>query len=210
MINLVGIMKELSARRPIFHSEADFQHAFAWAIHKTAPDTDVRLELPLETHGRQVHVDIWLSRPGASMAIELKYKTRGLATRIGQESFHLKDQAAQDLARYDLMKDVLRLEQLSAAFPSTTGLAVFLSNDSAYWKRPTSPASVDAQFRIHEGRELAGTLQWGAGASPGTARGREEPIRLAGNYRLNWNDYSRVASGSYDLFRYFAIPVLLS
>lgn len=200
-------MKDLSAQRPIFHSEADFQHALAWSIHKTFPDADVRLEFPLEVGGRQFHVDIWVSRPGASLAVELKYKTRRLTTRIAQESFRLKDQAAQDLARYDFFKDVYRLEQVSRKSPTTTGLAIFLTNDSAYWNRPTRQAPVDAQFRIHEGRIASGTLTWGVGASAGTVRGREEPIRLAADYRLAWIDYSKVPSRSYGVLRFLVLDV---
>ena len=208
MIDVSALMKKLSAERPVFHSEADFQHAFAWALHKQHPEFSLRLEFPIEVQGRLIHIDIWASRPGAACAIELKYKTRVLTARINQEAFHLKDQAAQDLARYDLMKDIWRLEQLASPAQDTTGLAVFLSNDNAYWKRSDIPTSADAAFRIHEAREVGGSLQWGVRASQGTTKGREEAIDLRATYRLSWNDYSRVASSSYDTFRYLALSVV--
>lgn len=37
-------MARLAARRPIFHSEADFQHAFAWQVQIDHPDARIRLE----------------------------------------------------------------------------------------------------------------------------------------------------------------------
>ncbi len=40
------LMADLAAHRPIFHSEADFQHALAWQIHEAMPDCEIRLEWP--------------------------------------------------------------------------------------------------------------------------------------------------------------------
>ena len=31
--DLIDILKTLAVRRPVFHSEANFQHALAWIIH---------------------------------------------------------------------------------------------------------------------------------------------------------------------------------
>ena len=31
MIEIADVLNELSERRPVFHSETDFQHALAWA-----------------------------------------------------------------------------------------------------------------------------------------------------------------------------------
>ena len=44
MIHLYDVLRSLSCQRPIFHSEADFQHALAWLIHLQHPDAIVRLE----------------------------------------------------------------------------------------------------------------------------------------------------------------------
>jgi hypothetical protein len=44
-----GAMNRLALRRPVFHSEADFQHGLAWQIQLDHPDARVRLETrPLE------------------------------------------------------------------------------------------------------------------------------------------------------------------
>ena len=37
MLDIHQIMADLAKRRPVFHSEADFQHALAWLIHETRP-----------------------------------------------------------------------------------------------------------------------------------------------------------------------------
>ena len=67
-IDIVGLMSALAARRPVFHSEADFQHALAWELHTRLPALDVRLELPVEASGKALHLDLWLSAPGRAVA----------------------------------------------------------------------------------------------------------------------------------------------
>ena len=65
--------------------------------------------------------------------------------------------------------------------PCKAGYAVMLTNDSSYWKVPGRSDTVDADFRVHEGREISGALAWAARTGPGTMKGRESPIRLQGS-----------------------------
>lgn len=46
-LDIEKCMKSLSEKRPIFHSEADFQFALAWEIQKEYPKANVRLEYPI-------------------------------------------------------------------------------------------------------------------------------------------------------------------
>ncbi|RMD66661.1 hypothetical protein D6833_01215 [Candidatus Parcubacteria bacterium] len=207
MVVVREILTSLEKKRPIFHSEADFQHAFAWEIHQRLPDASIRLELPIFIGHRALHLDIWVATKGAGFAIELKYKTRALKVQLGEEHFRLKNQSAQDIGRYDFIKDIQRLEQVVAKRENTVGYAIFLTNDSAYWAGKTQRQTVDADFRLYQGRILEGTLQWGAGASEGTKRSREEPLTLCGRYTVNWQRYSEVSNESYGLFRYLAIEI---
>jgi hypothetical protein len=133
MISITDVMAALAVQRPIFHSEADFQHAFAWGIHRKLPDALIRLERPLAPMDNQLHLDVWAAHKSAVLAVELKYKTRGLSIRIDDEQFALKDQAAQDISRYDYVKDIRRLEQMIAGQKDAVAYAVLLTNDSAYW-----------------------------------------------------------------------------
>ncbi len=208
MINISQVLTSLASQRPVFHSEADFQHAFAWEIHRQLPAASIRLEFPLQLQGNSIHLDIWATQKKLALAVELKYKTRALSVRVGDEKFTLTDQSAQDLGRYDFMKDTQRLEKIVARpSPNTVGYAILLTNDSAYWARSRNSQTVDADFRIEEGRIVHGELKWGAGASEGTKRGREKPLRLSGHYNTTWVDYSRPSTGSYGTFRYTAVEV---
>ena len=203
--NLLGIIDRLSSLRPIFNIEADFQHALGWEFQKKFPDWSVRFEHKPTNLKDRIFVDLWI-KGDQTYAIELKYKTRKLDVNVKGESFNLLDQAAQDLGRYDFLKDIERLENIVSIHDNVKGYAIILTNDSAYWKSPATE-TIDAEFRIHEGRILNGELAWGTEVGAGTMRGREKPIKLTGTYKLSWKDYSQVSSTSYGKFRYLLLEI---
>jgi len=207
-IDIRLVLHELAAKRKLFHSEADFQHALAWGIHERYPDCSIRLEFTPSEPSPRLHVDIWVAHAGTVTAIELKYKTRLLRADVDGDAFHLTSHAAEDLGRYDFLKDVCRLERITSA-RGATGYAVLLTNDSAYWVSARGNDTVYAAFQIHEGRHLEGTMSWASHAGAGTMRGREEPIQLQGRYEAHWENYSQVQpiSMPYSRFRYLLIEV---
>jgi len=208
VLEISEVLSSLAKQRPVFHSEADFQHAFAWEIHQRLPsDALVRLELPVQVRQQFLHIDVWVVYQNATLAVELKYKTRRLTVHIGNEQYRLKDQSAQDISRYDFLKDVQRLEQVVAVHPNSIGYAVLLTNDSAYWKKPVNHSTVDADFRLCDGRVVEGVLAWGVNASDGTKKDREQSLELQGKYQLRWSDYSYPSSGSYGEFRSLVVKV---
>jgi len=207
MIDVHSVLSDLAVTRPLFHSEADFQHAFAWQLHERDPDLQVRLEYRRSVLGDRMYLDVWATKADAGVALELKYKTRRLSLNVAGEWFDLADQSAQDIGRYDAIKDICRLEKLTTTGPHVSAFSVLLTNDSAYWASPRGNNTVDAGFRLHEGRVLCGECVWGAAASAGTTRTREAPLRLSGQYAIRWSDYSRVSDDRYGAFRYLALAV---
>ncbi len=207
MIDMDGLMGSLADSWKVFHSEADFQHALAWHIHQAMPESQVRLEVDvMQVEHQRRFLDIWLPLEG--IAIELKYKTRGLELEQDDEPFVLRNQSAQDQGRYDVLLDIQRLELMRSNLEQCKAAnAVLLTNDSSYWKVPTHRDTVDADFRVHEGRAVSGALAWAARASSGTVGGRESPIQIRGSYRLRWQEYSNFPGKSYGSFRYLAVSV---
>jgi hypothetical protein len=128
MLDIHHLMSELARSRPVFHSEADFQHALAWQIREAMPDCSVRLEFkPFPDDDKRMYLDIWL--PTVGVAIELKYPTRKLELNHNDEYFSLADHSAQDIQRYDFLKDLQRLENVVARHqPAKAGYAVLLTN----------------------------------------------------------------------------------
>lgn len=88
MIDIVKVLESLAIKRPLFHSEADFQHALAWEIHQQLPDHSIRLELKPPHINDRFYIDLWVAnKESAFVAIELKYKTRKLETDVAGEIF---------------------------------------------------------------------------------------------------------------------------
>ncbi|MEQ1659360.1 MAG: hypothetical protein ABL896_11345 [Hylemonella sp.] len=198
-------LEALGKQRPLFHSEADFQHALAWSVHQDVPDSVIRLERPFRMEQGSIYLDLFIRESsGRKLAIELKYKTRKELVFHEEEEFRLKNQGAQDLARYDFLWDVSRLEGLIDRGEADLGYAIFLTNDPTYWTESRREESIDAQFRLHEGRRVTGTLAWQGQPKPGTIKNRELPIALRGAYLSAWRNYSKTEQSE---FRFLAWTV---
>jgi hypothetical protein len=198
-------MTELGRTRPLFHSEADFQLALAWTIQQFYLTAAIRLEYRAE-HTVRSYTDIWVRDGSRAFAIELKYLTRAYAIETDGERFSLSGQSAHDIRRYDVIKDLVRLERIASSNPDVAALLIVLSNDSAYWNDPRPGAQIDRAFRLHEGRQLSGELTWSAAAGAGTTKGREQPLILSGTYTLHWNDFADLG-GAGGSFRYLLVEI---
>lgn len=204
-INFTDFLTELAQHRPVFHSEADMQHELSWHLRRLNPNLDIRLEYPLLRPGNGA-IDV-LIRDGAQIAaLELKYLCQRFDGEIGGETYALKPQGAQDIRRYDVLKDVWRMEQFIAQRPGAFASVIVLSNDPAYWKGPKSEQTYDAAFSLREGRQISGTLNWSEQTGAGTKRGREKPLQLNGSYQMRWANYSQI-DGRFGEFRLLHIDV---
>lgn len=199
------ILGAIARRRTVFHSEADFQHAFAWELHQAEPTWDIRLEVPVRTDAGAIHLDLLARSKNGQVAVELKYKTRALALDIDGEPFTLRNHGAQDLGRFDFFKDVGRVEAFAMSGPNRRGYAIFLTNDARYWRPPQMVDAGYAAFAMNEGREVCGSLCWGDRTSEGTRQGRAKEIGVCGKYRLSWIPYSKVPANAHGEFRYLSL-----
>ena len=207
MIDLAEILKALACQRPVFHSEADFQFALAWEIQRRLPAASVRLEAPDRGPQGARYIDLRVTAGAASLAMELKYLTRRLSLQISEEWFHLVNQDARDLGRYDFVKDIARLEDVAGQKHHVVLIALLLTNDPAYWASAHGHETADQAFRIDEGRQLHGSLAWGERAGPGTRRGREQPLTLRGRYHCHWSDFSLVSPEPCARLRWLAVTI---
>lgn len=204
LLDLPRLLRDLAGERPIFHSEADFQHALAWRIQLAIPEARIRLEVPA-FGGSRDRVDIVVRLTAGLVPIELKYWQAAFSDEVDGEPFRLVNQSAQDMHRAAFAKDVMRVEQLVTAHGWPEGWVVALTNDASYWNAGVAGSTSDTAFRLHEGRELSGRLAWRTGTSPNTMKGTET-VALAGRYMCRWSGYSRVGAARGE-FRYLAIRV---
>jgi hypothetical protein len=204
--NIAAWLGMLRGTRPVFHSEADFQHALAWAIHLCDPSIRIRLETRPEPGMR---LDLLVSRPdlGEYLALELKYLTAAWTGAANGERFNLLSQGAQDIRAYDVVKDMQRVERLVDRQPGWGGLVLVLTNDPGYWSRPAHGRATNAEaFRIYEDQVISGTRVWGPATGAGTRKNHEADLELRGNYRCKWTEYSALP-GHRGRFRLLAIVI---
>ena len=186
---LSDVMAHLAACRPVFHSEADFQFAFAQAVSALDDTVRVRLEVP-RREAHRTYVDLVCTGEQRSF-LEFKYVTRAWAGSDGRtdEPFDLRGHAALDLARLHFVHDAFRVEQWIEAQPDSNGFVVLLTNDAGLWQHPRARKTTrDNDFRLHEGRTLTGDLTWGSPEHPYPRNNH----RLRGTYRADWRDYSHL------------------
>jgi hypothetical protein len=180
----------------------------ALAAELAAEYPDGRFETKQRISVALPRIDIWAETPRWTAAIEVIYRTKALNAVIGNERYQLKNHAAQDLARYDFVRDVVRLEGVASAVPGVMAFALLLTNDPQYWREPTRRGvPVDEAFRLHEGAVLNGHRAWGLAAASGTTKGREHRLEVRGTYRVKWRDYAVVDDSAAGTFRYLAVRV---
>lgn len=201
------VMDNLSLKRKLFHSEADFQFALSWEIQTQYPDANVRLEYcPKEAPS--MHIDIIVEMNGLRYPIELKYKTLKVDANINEEKYHLKSHGAQDIGKYDCLLDIQRLEECSRIIPGYgCGYAVWMTNDPVYWTKPSRQGTMAEAFNIAENVQKSGTMEWAPHTGKGTMRGRETPISLDGTYSVHWNDYSTISDMRGGKLRYVILSI---
>lgn len=198
-IDLVEFMTGLAEKRQVFHSEADFQFAFAQQL-ASAHGLAVRLEVRLNAE-RAEYIDVVCSGENGSTLIELKYPTAKWAGKDHSAEEHaVRNHAAYDLARRYFVHDIARLERFVGRETQTNGLAIMLTNERGLWSAPRRNGTRDASFRLHDSVELVGRRVWGSGDRPDL----DEELR--GSYRINWHDYSTLEEPR-GKFRWCAVDV---
>lgn len=204
MVDVEWGMKQL---HQVYHSEDHLKLALGAELAQMYGENLVRHEWKPSP---DVTVDIGVRREDVTIPIELKYKTDAaeIEDSVFEETFELKRHGAHDANHYLLFRDVRRIEQIVEE-QGRYGYVVLLTNDSNYWTVPSGSALYD-EFRVHEGEIREGKLQWPEIKGWMKDDGLEEPIELAGEYMMEWTDFTYNddidASGSPE-FRYLVIRV---
>ena len=198
-----GVLKELAKKRPIFHSEADFQHSLAVELREKFKDNEdygIRLELPQNIGESYGHVDIVIIKNAVpKVFIELKYKTEKCTIQHECEWFKLKKANAPDSGCYQFVKDIARIEELTKS-NQCEGFAIFLTNSMSYLKNGRGTQYENFSFFKNElcsGR-LHGIIKTRKGADP------NKYVDIKGNYKFNWKEYSQIPNES---FKYLLIYI---
>ena len=188
-LNIPFLLEKLSEKRPVFHSEADFQLELGWLIKEYYPHATVRMEYcPAFDTG--MHIDILVIINKKWIPIELKYKTKACEITVDGELFHLKNHAAKNLNCYRYLYDICRIEQVKNSVPElfAEGYTVFITNETGYQNPPRGNCYYE-EFSVHETAVKTGTMRWIK--TPDT-KDIKESIKLQGSYPIHWNSYSTI------------------
>jgi hypothetical protein len=193
---LIKILNELALLRPVFHSEADFQHELGCILkskgHSVRLERPYYLDLPNFQGHSKFELDIEID---GHVAIELKYKTKACNIVIQGEGFNLRNHAASNLGRFDVIDDARRIRNLINYGKHKSGFVVFLTNSNGYWENDAA-ATMAAEFNLMEGRlfEYGQTVNWVGNPNANSVRPKRlapfAPIEILFNEKLRWCDYS--------------------
>lgn len=183
-------MATLGERRPVFHSEADFQFALS-QVMADAGVQRIRLERRVRVDGREVmQLDITGYLDGASFVLELKYPKDafvGIVSHDGHpEDFQL---SVGEPGLVYVWKDVERIETLIGSKTFDAGAVVLLTNFKL-WQAKSRPNQL-SDFVLFEDRTVPADstleLPMGTTWAPDGIR-----IKLESPYRCHWQDYSSI------------------
>ena len=209
-----ALMTNLSDKRKIFHSEADFQHAFAWQIQEMYENLEIRLESKKFIDGSRKYVDIWLIDPETkkNYFIELKYKKKKFKYILEKtgEIFDLRTQA-RDTGAFDFFQDIFRLESFTKDKDLMHGgAAILLTNEHLFWEEEESKDTTSYNFRLDNGRKTELIMEWSDEESAASVN-KPFKIELQNSYKLEWKKYSEVGkepNQNNRLFRWLGVEVL--
>ncbi len=214
----------LSNERKIFHSEADFKFALGTMITYLDSNVSARFEKPMIGVNGKTYIDIFLTAYDIKVGIELKFKLARLRkgkderpTNVDGELFNPAHHGAADISRYDVLKDIMRLEQFKNNGDIDIGYAIFLTNYVPYWDNKITRKIVDGKarlpcdfnFRLWDGLAISGKRKWenkDICITPNEPS-RSSPIILDGSYKVRWKDYSDIDCDKNGLFRYSKLKV---
>ncbi len=103
------------------------------AGHAAGSISRVWLERPFGEKTR-IHLDICVELDGCRTAIELKYWPAPIDLVVDGERFHFRSNVAHDIARYDFLKDFVRVEKLVEDDLVDDGYVLAVTNDALFWK----------------------------------------------------------------------------
>jgi hypothetical protein len=187
-LDLNNIMADLAKRRPVFHSEKDFQFELAWSIKEKFPSSEIRMERPYRDD-RNMRCDIIVILDGKTIGIELKYVTCALDKNINGEHYILTNHAATPLRRYDYYADIERLESLKKDKGITCGYAIFLTNVNSYKGRTNG---MGKSFDFSDNHKITDReYDWSRPINENSiTRARNKTIKINATYECHWKEYS--------------------
>ena len=155
----------------VFYCEATLKFELALEIYKKI---NIAVTLERKIPNRREYLDIYFEHNAVKYGIELKYKTK--SCRVGR--FEYENQGAHTAAKYDFLKDIMRLERDKKEGIIDHGIALFVTNDTSYLY--PSERGDAALLSIANERTIGGCLR-------PQGKTRPDPLIFSSQYKIIWN-----------------------
>ncbi len=187
------VLAELAKTNPLFCSELEFQFYLAWKIKELyADEYKICIEYPMKSfEGKNRNIDLLLiDSNNAYIPIELKYKPRKFSQVIGGFEYNLKEQGANDLARYGHLNDISRIEYFKKVEKSfKCGYAITITNYERLWQGILNPQQTDYEFSLEDGIKICSGIKSWHKRKSNYNETENPPVILENDYHLKWFDY---------------------
>lgn len=204
---IILLLDKLCKIRPIFNNESDFQFSLGWLIKEENDSCEIRFEKLING----IYLDLYYQHMNKRIAIELKYKSSFLIAEHNNELFELKEQSSIDTGRFDVLKDLERVEMLVLNKYVDSGYVIFLTNCQSYWQKPNYKDEYktnDKEFRLYEDRIIHGKLLWKPGSKIETyGPERINGLEIKGYYKVKWHNYYEFKELNHGIFKYITFKV---
>ncbi len=205
------IMEEYSKKGIVFFNEAHFQFEFAISLSRKLPMLDYRIILEHCLNFKKYRVDLFVEdiKNNEKTIIEFKYVTKKATIEIDKQFYiDLKSQGAYDVRRYQIWRDISKLEDLLDNKKCDHAYFLMITNADKLIK-PVPNNNLDCEFDIstrEKNRPDKKELYWSY-LSPKTIKRYPNKIiiRKKESYKFNYIPYSASTNGA--SFKYLILQI---
>ncbi len=195
----------------MFHSENHLSAWLALTLKKMLVlSSTPKLQKAGFYENKRLRLDMLFEHRGREYAVELKY-ARGAMGRggsllyKGDVYYAPSSGAADDITRFNFLKDVMRLESEIPKRDKTVMFALLLTNIRTLWEKGNETSN-DHAFHI-DGNIQKGTLKWKWTPSKETLKRTGESLTIDGNYSAKWRTYTKIPKLKNKIFRYLLVKI---
>lgn len=176
----------MASKVKLFVSERNLQSEFILEAKSLYPSCELYPEYAVTIGGKTCHIDLLIKDMDEEEVVEFKYVVGGGKINLAYGgTYTLKKQAAINIRRYQIYKDIERLEELKSS-KGITGYVCLITNMKGFWNG--SPRTKKAKdFELKDGTVINAGKHGFSGTS--ALSKTYHSISLKGKYRIKYDDY---------------------
>lgn len=192
----------------VFFNEAHFQSTFTIDLNNEINSKDFQLILEYNPNYKKYRVDLFVinKTTNEKTVIEFKYITDKTTVEIDNSLIiNLKAQRAYNVRRYQIWKDISKIEELIDSGKCDDGYFIMITNaDKLIQTVPKN--NIDKEFDISNGTHPSktGELYWSY-SSPKTEKRYPKKIPIRSQYKFNYFPYSGIKP--FSEFKYLILSI---